>query len=79
MNRTMVFLRMTVAVAALSVAQSYAQMPADQARTDTTTAQYRTDDGTNWSWLGLIGLVGLAGLVRNRQNDRLDIPSTSRS
>jgi hypothetical protein len=29
-----------------------------------------TDDGMDWSWLGLLGLIGLAGLMRGDNRNR---------
>jgi len=45
--------------------------------TDTTTTTprqgvdntYRTDDGFDWGWLGLLGLTGLAGLIPRKQEE----------
>lgn len=32
--------------------------------------QNRTDDRTNWGWIGLLGLGGLAGLMGRRDHGR---------
>lgn len=46
--------------------------PANTARTEAT----RTDDRTNYGWVGLIGLVGLAGLMGRNRHRHVDTTTT---
>jgi hypothetical protein len=36
---------------------------------DTPDTTYRTEDRTDWGWLGLIGLFGLFGLTKKKHSD----------
>lgn len=36
----------------------------------------RTDDGTDWGWVGLLGLTGLLGLIPRRRRAEADYRAT---
>jgi MYXO-CTERM domain-containing protein len=68
----------SVAVLPLNLPASAQTNTGTGSTTDTTTTTtprqgvdntYRTDDGFDWGWLGLLGLVGLAGLIPRKHEE----------
>ncbi len=77
---------LALSIAAMPLAiTAMAQTGTDPGRTaspgQTYGQTYRTEDSTDWGWLGLLGLAGLAGLFRRREEParhRVGDPMTNR-
>lgn len=69
------------AIALVAVVPATAQTPSGGA--GDTSGGYntagRTDDGTDWGWLGLLGLTGLLGLIPKRRRADADYRATDAS
>ena len=66
------------ALALVAVMPTTAQTPSSSAPRDNSAGYTaaRTDDGTDWGWLGLLGLTGLLGLIPKRRRDEADYRAT---
>ena len=66
------------ALALVAVVPAAAQPPSGSAPGDTSGGYTtgRTDNGTDWGWLGLLGLAGLLGLIPKRRRADADYRAT---
>ena len=65
-------------LALVAVIPATAQTPSGSAPADRSAGYTaaRSDDGTDWGWLGLLGLTGLLGLIPKRRRVEADYRTT---
>ena len=54
----------------IGMISTYTSAPAQNSPETQATADERSDDDTNYGWIGLLGLIGLAGLVKRNKDVR---------
>ena len=69
------------ALTLVAVIPATAQTPSGSVPRDNSTGYTagRTDDDTDWGWLGLLGLTGLLGLLPKRRTADADYRATDTS